>query len=149
MYNIQIHTPHVSPKTYIPYMHHIHIHAPPNTCALRNTTKILDIPIWPSLCTLWNTRSKWAICVESAVFGAFHCAFHFSGAFHENCNAFHENHCFSWKLLLFMKPMMVFIVSFWVITKYSSFIWKTKHRPYHSWQLVFHKIWWISWNPET
>ena len=29
-----------------------------------------DIPSWPSLCALWNTRPKWEICVES---GCFHC----------------------------------------------------------------------------
>ena len=34
-----------------------------------------DIPSWPSLCTLWKTRSKWEICVESAVFVAFHVLF--------------------------------------------------------------------------
>ena len=45
-------------------MHHLYIHAPPHT----NKN---DIPSWPSLCTLWKTRSKWEICVESAVFVAF------------------------------------------------------------------------------
>ena len=32
-----------------------------------------DIPSWPSLGTLWKTRSKWEICVESAVFVVFRC----------------------------------------------------------------------------
>ena len=39
--------------------------------------------------------------------------------FHENHNAFHEN-------LLFMKTATVFIMSFWVITRYRSFVRKTK-----------------------
>ena len=40
------------------YMHH---QVPPK----------YDIPSWPSLCTLWMTRSKWKICVGSAVFVVF------------------------------------------------------------------------------
>ena len=47
----------------------------------------------------------------------------------------HENHCFSWKLPLFMKTAMVFIVSFWVITKYRSFVRKTKNRTMGPWNI--------------
>ena len=61
------------------YMHH---QIPPNT------TKIKVIPCWPSLCTLWKTRWKWDICVESAVFVAFQVLFMCfswkSATFHEN-----------------------------------------------------------------
>ena len=46
-----------------------------------------DIPSWPSLCTLWKTRSKWEICVESAVFVVFQVLF----------SPFHEKHHFSYK----------------------------------------------------
>ena len=34
-----------------------------------------DLASWPSLCTLWKTRSKWEICVESAVFVVFQVLF--------------------------------------------------------------------------
>ena len=44
------------------YMHHLHIHAP------TNTTKIQDIPSWPSLCTLWKTRPKWEIVLNQLFF---------------------------------------------------------------------------------
>ena len=49
----------------------------------------------------------------------------------ENCHFSHENHHFSWKLLLFMKTATfhaVFSMRFWVITKYRSFERKTKHK---------------------
>ena len=39
------------------------------------TTYHWNITIWPSLCTLWKTRSKWEICIESAVFCCFSGAF--------------------------------------------------------------------------
>ena len=45
-----------------------------------------DIPSWPSLCTLWKTRSKWEICVESAIFVVFQVLF---SPFHEKCTTFH------------------------------------------------------------
>ena len=45
---------------------------------------------WPSLCTLWNTRSKWEICVESAVFVGFQC-------------------CFSWKAQRFLWKAQCFL----------------------------------------
>ena len=74
------------------YLHHLHIHAPPNT------TKIWDIPSWPFLCTVWKPRSKWEICVESAVFvafqvltSAFHLLFTKSATFHAKSTTFHEN----------------------------------------------------------
>ena len=35
-----------------------------------------DIPSWPSLCTLWKTRSKWQTCVDSAVFKVLFITFH-------------------------------------------------------------------------
>ena len=49
-----------------------------------------DIPSWPSLCTLWKTRSKWEICVESDVFVAFHVLFIKSAGFHAKSTTFHE-----------------------------------------------------------
>ena len=74
---------------------------------------------WPSLWTLWKTRSKWKICVESAVFVAFHMKSTFLGAFHK-------------KHMLFI----IVIMSFRVITKYRSFdIRKTKnHYNVYSWR---------------
>ena len=33
--------------------------------------EIPDIPGWPSHCTLWKTRRKWRICLESADFKLF------------------------------------------------------------------------------
>ena len=65
------------------YMHH---HIP-----IKN-----DIPSWPSLCTLWKTRSKWEICVESAVFVAFQM---FSMLFTY----------FSWKVPLFIQKVAIFM----------------------------------------
>ena len=53
-----------------------------------------DIPSWPSLCTLWKTRSKWEICVESAVLLFFRC---FSCAFHEKHHFSYKKCHFSWK----------------------------------------------------
>ena len=71
---------------YTHYMHHqtlVHHQIPPKY-------KIYPVGL-PSV-HYETPGPKWEICVESAVFGAFHCAFHFSG---ENCNAF------SWKLQRF------------------------------------------------
>ena len=78
---------------------------------------------WPSLCTLWNTRSKWEICVESAVFVGFQCCFSWKAQ-----RFSWKAQRFSWKVPLFMKSTMLFTVSFSVITKYRSFFRKTKHR---------------------
>ena len=118
--------------TYMHHQTHVHHQIPPKY-------KIYQVGL-PSV--LYETPGPNEICVESAVFGAFHCAFHFSGAFHENCT-FHENchfswkpQCFSQKPPLFMKTATVFIVSFWVITKYRSFVRKTKQMvpfPLESW----------------
>ena len=57
-----------------------------------------DIPSWPSLCTLWKTRSKCETCVESDVFvvlqvlfSPFHVLFMKSTTFHTKSATFHEN----------------------------------------------------------
>ena len=50
-----------------------------------------DIPSWPSLCTLWNTRSKWGICVLNQLFSLL-----FS-EFHRRCWFLYKKYHFSWK----------------------------------------------------
>ena len=57
---------------------------------------------WPSLCTLWNTRSKWEICVESAVFVGFQCCFSWKvQCFSWKAQRFREKRHFSWKAQCF------------------------------------------------
>ena len=69
------------------------IHVPfTHTCTTKYQPKY-DIPSWPSLCTLWKTRSKWEICVESDVFVVFQVLFM----------------CFSWKAPLFIQKVPLFM----------------------------------------
>ena len=53
-----------------------------------------DIPSWPSLGTLWKTRSKWEICVESAVFVVFQVLF---SPFYEKHHVSYKKCHLSWK----------------------------------------------------
>ena len=79
------------------YKYHLNIHAPHTP---PSTTKMYDILSWPSLCTLWKTRSKWDICVESAVFVVFQVLF----------SCFHELFMyFSWKVQLFIPKVPLFM----------------------------------------
>ena len=74
------------------YMQHMHHQIPPK----------YDIPSWPSLCTLWKSRSKWDICVESAVFVVsqvlFHCFHVLFTYFSWKVQLFIQKCHFSWKL---------------------------------------------------
>ena len=73
------------------------IHGPfIHTCTTTYQKPKKDIPSWPSLCTLWNTRSKWEICVESGCFCCFQVLF---SDFHRKCwHHFSYKKChFSWK----------------------------------------------------
>ena len=77
------------PGQYVCIHVHLHIHTPHLHHQIPPKYKIYLS--WPSLCTLWNTRSKWEICVESAVFVAFHVLFIESAGFHTKSATFHEN----------------------------------------------------------
>ena len=68
------------------YMHHMHQQT--HMCTTKHHQNIHS---WPSLCTLWNTWSKWEICVESAVFVASQCCFSLF-----RCLSWKAK-CFSWK----------------------------------------------------
>ena len=85
------------------YMHHIHIHAPPNTHVHHQIpSKYKIYLVGPSLRTLWNTRSKWEICVESVVFVAFQVFFMKSAMlFSEKCRFSWKAQCFSLKSATF------------------------------------------------
>ena len=69
-----------------------------------------DIPSWPSLCTLWKTRSKWEICVESAVFLFFRC---FSVLFMKSAPLFIQ------KVPLFMKTNKTRSICVYTCTIYT------------------------------
>ena len=91
--------------TYMHHQTHVHHQIPPKY-------KIYPVG-FPSV--LYETPGPNERSVLNQLFfGAFNCAFHFSGAFSW------KPQCFSWKLQRF------FIVSFWVITKYRSLIRKNQ-----------------------
>ena len=79
------------------YMHHIHIHAPPNTHVHHQTPPKYKIYLLGLPSVLYERPgSKWEICVESVDFVAFRVLFH------EKCNAFQwKVQLFSWKAPLF------------------------------------------------
>ena len=85
---------------------HVHHQTPP---------KIKIYLDWPSLCTLWQTRSKWEICVESAAFLLLLRCFswkvyekhmksaHFSQKVPHFTKSAQKTQCFSQKVPIFMK----------------------------------------------
>ena len=82
------------------YMHH---QVPPK----------YDIPSWPSLCTLWMTRSKWEICVESAVFVVFLVLFSAFHVFMKSAPLFIQ------KVPLFMKTNKTMSICVYTCTIYT------------------------------
>ena len=125
---------HAPPNVYIDY--HMHIHAP-HACTIKGTYmctiytymhhqthvhhqippkyKIYPVGL-PSV--LYETPGPNERSVLNQLFWCFSLCF----------SLFRwKLQCFSWKPPLFMKTAPVFIVSFWVITKYRSFVRKTNY----------------------
>ena len=124
MYNIQIQTPHVSPKTYMTiHAPHIHTCTTKHMCTTKYHQNIRYTQLAFPLYSMKHQVQMRDLCWISYFWCFSLCVSLF------RCFSWKPQH-FSWKLLLFMRTTMVFIVSFWVITKYRSFVRKTKYGHY-------------------